>query len=308
MNLFELFEMFPDDRAARQWLEDVRWPDGERDCPFCASSRISVVKSEKPQPYRCKDCRRYFNVKIGMVMEGSKIPLRKWCIAIYLLSSARKGMSSIALHKALGITQKSAWYMAQRIREGWDEGQVELDGTVEVDEVYIGGKEKNKHANKKLYSGRGAVGKIPVLGAKERRSNNVYAVPVHAANSKTMTGFILDTVAPKSVVYTDEHKGYSQVGKHFYHDTVKHSKGQYVDVDTHTNGIESFWAVLKRGNYGVYHYMSPKHLHRYCNEFTGRQNAKDADQIVQMALVVRGMIGKKLPYAELTKGRIDEYG
>ena len=300
MNLIELFEKFPNEQSARQWLEDIRWPDGDRHCPFCAGKNTYHVENEKPMPYRCPDCRKYFSVRTDMVMERSKVSLQKWVIAIYLISSAKKGMSSLALGRAIGVTQKTAWFMGQRIREGWNLGTEPLTGTCEVDEVYIGGREKNKHGDKKLRAGRGSVGKIPVLGVKQR-GGDVFAVPVASADKATMTDFVLGAVAEGETVYTDEHAGYNDLNLYFEHDFVKHGAKEYVRDDVHTNSIESFWAILRRAYYGTHHYMSPKHLHRYVNECTGRQNMRGHDDLVQMAMLVKGMEGRRLTYQQLTQ-------
>lgn len=300
ISLIELFDIFPDEKAARQWLEEVRWPSGEQYCPHCGcTDRIKPVPNDKPMPYRCSDCRKYFSVRTGTCMERSHISLQKWVIAMYLLHTNLKGVAAMKLKRDLKISYPSSWFLAHRIRESWREGRNLFSGTTEVDETYIGGKEKNKRFSKKLKSGRGPVGKTAVVGAKNRDSNQVKAKVVDRTTKDNLQGFVRDRVNPGSTVYTDEHRSYFGLHGDYRHKAVQHKIKQFVEGQAHTNGIESFWSLLKRGYTGTYHRMSPKHLQRYIDEFSGRHNARLLNTIDQMALLFRGMIGKRLMYRDL---------
>ena len=294
LNLMELAEMFPTDRAAEEWIIAIRWPKGVR-CPCCDSDNVQPRPTRKPQPFRCRSCRKDFSVKTGTVMQSSNLGLRKWAFAVYLMTTGLKGVSSMKLHRDLGITQKTAWHLAHRIREAFQDHQGMFSGPVEIDETYIGGKEKNKHAKKKTRPGGGSGGKAPVIGIRDRATGEVKAAPVPAVNRSTVGDFVGERVRPSAKVYTDGSTVYPME-----HEAVRHSIGEFVRGQAHTNGVESFWAMLKRGYYGTYHRMSVKHLGRYVREFAGRHNHRLSDTLDQMAFIVAGMVGKRLRYKDLT--------
>ena len=304
LTVVQLMDMFPTEEVAREWFESVVWENG-RHCPKCGSVETKEVPNAKPMPYWCKGCRSYFSVRTGTTMARSNVPLRKWAIAIYLCLTSLKSVSSMKLHRDIGVSQRAAWFMLHRIREAWgeDDGEEPFDGPVEVDETYMGGKRKNmSNAKRKELAGtgRGAVAKTAVVGMKDRATNQVRAEVITETDAETLQDFVEENTEEDATVYTDDAKAYKGVERE--HESVRHSVSEYVRGQAHTNGIESFWSMLKRAHGGTFHKISPKHLDRYVREFAGKHNHRNSGTLVQMRDTVARLVGRNLLYRDLIAG------
>ena len=304
LSLLEIADMFRDEDDARQWVESVRWPQGPY-CPHCGSFNVQAGIKHKTATHRCRDCpgKPMFTLRTGSVMAGTKMPYRAWAVGIYLFSVNIKGVSSMRLHRELKIGQKAAWFMLHRLRLAFEEEPGQFAGPAEADETYFGGKRKNmSNAKRKELAeagaGRGTVGKAAVAGVKDRETNRVAARRMEATDAGALQTFVRDHVEPGATLYTDEAAAYAGMPE-FTHEAVNHSAKEFVRGMATTNGMESFWAMLKRGYQGTYHKFSEKHLDRYVQEFAGRHNVRSADTIDQMSGVIAGMSGKRLRYREL---------
>jgi transposase-like protein len=307
LNLSTLQPLFHNEDKARAFLESKRWPNGPV-CPHCKCAEVYPLTAKpgsktpvRPGVYKCKACRQQFTVRIGTIFEESKIPLSKWLMAIHLMTSSKKGISSHQMARELGVTQKSAWFLNHRIREAMKQEPMAgmLQGTVEVDETYVGGKPR-RGSGKKSQRGRGTA-KKPVMVLVER-DGSARAVPLDTVSGKTLKGQVAVHVAKEAIVMTDEFAAYtgleSQVARH---ETVNHSAGQYSRVSAdgmtiNTNTAESFFALLKRGHYGTFHQLSKQHLHRYCNEFGFRWTERKVTDGERMVAAIKGAEGRRLMY------------
>jgi len=307
VSAYEFFNRFPDQDTAQRHIEEIRW-HGKPVCPFCGSEYVRLEPTTPGRYYRCYACGQRFTVRVGTIFHRSHIPLHKWLYAVYLVMASRKGISSVQLSKELGITQKSAWFMLQRIRHALgrdDDDDPGNSGTflreiVEVDEAYLGGKDENRHECKRHHAG--ISDKTIVVGMRERNSGRTRGFVVGNTRSETFAGLVFGTVEEGSVVCTDESSAYAGIEGSYIRRAVNHSAKQYVDDMSYTNGIESFWAVLKRGFYGVFHWFSEKHTQRYVDEFAFRMHEGSCKKHMYQRIdaVLVGAFKKRLTYKALT--------
>jgi transposase-like protein len=294
-----LLKIFPTEQSCINYFEEHRWK-GKPVSPFDPTSQVYKCANNR---YRCKNTGKYFSVRTGTVFENSKIPLQKSFLAFYLLSSRKKGISSHQLARDIRITQKTAWFLLNRLRKAFKHPnfQTMLQNVVEIDETFIGGKNKNRHWNKKVPNsqGRSWVDKTPVLGLLERNGNLITQV-VSDTRQKTLEPIIEATVKKGSDIYTDEWYRHSKnLPKSFNHQIVNHSIKQYVDGKVSVNAVENRWSHLKRMIYGTYHWVSKKHTQKYLDEFTLRNNTKQYNDKERFDLVLLSTVGKRLTYQQL---------
>ncbi|MBW8242985.1 IS1595 family transposase [Muricauda oceani] len=295
-SILEIIQTFPDEQSCIDHLEELRW-NGNVISPFDETSKVYNCKGNR---YKCKNTGKYFNIKTNTIFDNTKLPLQKWFLAIWLVTSHKKGISSLQLGRDLNITQKSAWFMLSRIRQCFGIDNDQMEGEIEADETYVGGKEGNKHADKRIKNAQGGVGKAAVLGMVQR-GGNVSAKKIDDVSMQTLSAEIMRNVKEGAKLYTDEFTSYKRLKRVYDHKFVKHSRKQYVKGRVHTNTIESFWALLKRGIFGIYHFTSKKHLQLYVDEFCFRYNSRQITESARFNLLLQN-IENRITYNQLING------
>lgn len=294
-SIIELTQKFHSEQICIEHLETIRW-NGNVVSPFDPTSKVYKCAGNK---YKCKNTGKYFNVRTATIFEDTKMPLQKWFMALYIFSSHKKGISSHQLAKDLDITQKSAWFVLHRLRYAFDHPvfKSKMGSTVEVDETYIGGKETNKHSNKKNKGSQGGANKAAIVGIVER-GGFLQAQYVSGISSDVIEFLVEKNVEPGTEVMTDTAQPFKRLAQNFVHSSVNHSLKEYVNGKCHTNTIEGFWSLFKRGLDGIYHQVSFKHVQRYAHEFVLRYNSRKFNENQRFNLVLTNMVGR-LTYKEL---------
>lgn len=288
INLFDLYQLFGNEELAYNWFVETRWPNGIA-CPRCGNLDVKERDCHPTQPFHCPACKRFFSVKVNTIMHGSKLPYRKWLMAMHLFVTYPKGISAKQLEKHLGVSYKTAWHLGHRLREAMKPTDKEVfDGPVEVDETWIGGRLRNQRMDRRAMNK-----KVSIVGMIDRATNRVIMKPVRAATQTQLQPFVYQHTHRNTPVFTDESRAY--FGLLRYHQTVNHSQGEY----GLTNRIEGVWVLLTRAYKGTYHLMSPKHLHRYATEFAERHNRRKLPDLYRMWSVVWSAEKKRLRYEDL---------
>ena len=296
-SLFQMMDVFSDEQVCIDHLRAIRWKNGAY-CPHCGS--VKVYHFSDGKNHKCGDCKSRFSIKVGTIFEDSKVPLRKWFMAIWLITSHKKGIASTQLAKDIKVTQKTAWFMLHRLRHAarTKTFNAPLDGDVEADETFIGGKEKNKHAKDRKGGTQGGAGKAVVFGVL-KRDGDFRAFQMPNLQSRNVGAAVRENVAPGANLFTDEHRSFNGLDGDYNHHRTNHSAGQYVvNFFNHTNGIEGAWSLIKRQIYGIHHWVSPKHLSRYLDEMTWRYNRREDDEDVRVNGLLDQVAGR-LTYKEL---------